>query len=181
MSHASTTRYRRTLAVIDGLTEFGGFLGALSLLGILVLITAQIISRNIFNHSIHYSWDLAGYLMGTCFLLACGSAMRGGSHVRVTAALEMMPESVARKVEFLSSIVGLAICVYLTWSLVEMAWLSAVRGSTAATSFRVPLVYPQAALAVGAAIMTLQCFGQLLRLLRGESISTGSGLEHGAA
>lgn len=180
MSITSSNRYRRTLAAIDGLTEVGGYLGAISLLGILVLITAQIISRNLFSYSIHFSWDLAGYLMGTCFLLACGSAMRGGSHVRVTAMLEILPHRLARKVEFLSCIVGLVICAYLTWALVEMAWLSALRGATAATSFRVALVYPQSALATGAAILTLQCVGQTLRLLRGESISAGSGLEKGA-
>lgn len=176
----STNRYRRTLAAIDGLTEVGGYLGALSLLGILILIMAQIITRNIFSYSIHFSWDLSGYLMGTCFLLACGSAMRGGSHVRVTAMLEVLHHGLARKVEFLSCVVGLVISIYLTWALVEMAWLSAIQGTTAATSFRVGLVYPQSALASGAFILTLQCVGQFLRLLRGESISEGSGIEKGA-
>jgi len=165
------------LRAIDGLTDIGGYLGAISLLGILVLIAGQIVSRNIFNHSIHFSWDLAGYFMGTCFLLTCGSAMKAGSHVRVTALLEALPGRFARLVELLSCVVGLAICVFLTSALIEMAWLSGLRGSTAATSFRVPLVYPQAALATGAAILTLQCTAQILRLLRGEPIATGSGLE----
>ncbi|MDN5786418.1 TRAP transporter small permease, partial [Pseudorhodobacter sp.] len=135
MSNISATRYRRVLNAIDHLTEIGGHLGALSLLGILVLMTAQIVSRNLFSHSIHFSWDLAGYFMGTCFLLTCGSAMKAGSHVRVTALLEALPGGVRRMVEFLSCIVGLAICIFLSWSLVEMAFLSALRGSTAATSF----------------------------------------------
>ena len=66
---------------------------------------------------------------------------------------------------------------YLTWALVEMAWLSGQRGSTAPTSFRVPLVYPQSVLAAGAVVLTLQCVAQFLRLMRGEAISTGPGLE----
>ena len=51
------------------------------------------------------------------------------------------------------------------------------RGSTAATTFRMPLVYPQAVLATGAVLLTLQCLAQVLRLLRGESMATGPGLE----
>lgn len=62
------TRFRRTLAVIDGVTDLGGYIGALSLLGILVLIAAEIFSRNFLGFSIHFSWDLAGYFMGACFL-----------------------------------------------------------------------------------------------------------------
>lgn len=177
MTPFPTTRFRRTLAAIDGLTDLGGYLSALCLLGILVLLVAEILSRNLLAHSIHFSWDLAGYLMGACFLLACGSALKGGSHVRVTALLEALPRAAARAIEFAACLVGLAICVYLTWALVEMAWLSRLRGSTAATSFRVPLVYPQAALAVGAAIMALQCLAQILRLLRGETVAVGPGLE----
>ena len=171
------TRFRRTLAVIDALTDLGGILSALSLLGILVLITAELIARNLFNHSFHFSWDMAGYLMGASFLLGCGSAMKAGTHVRVTALLEYLAPRHARIVEFASCLVGLAICAYLAWALVEMAMLSQMRGSTAATSFRVPLVYPQAVLALGAVLMTLQCFAQILRLARGEMLSTGPGLE----
>ncbi|TKA97088.1 TRAP transporter small permease [Cereibacter changlensis] len=177
MTSLSSTRFRRTLALIDGVTDLGGFIGALSLLGILGLIAAELFSRNLLAHSLHFSWDLAGYLMGTCFLLASGSALKGGSHVRVTALLETLPRVVGRVIEFAACGVGLVICGYLTWALVDMAWLSGLRGSTAATSFRVPLVYPQSALALGAAILTLQCLAQMLRLTRGEPISVGPGLE----
>lgn len=177
MTSTPSNRFRRTLAVIDGLTDAGGFLAALCLLGILFLIGGEIFSRNLLNYSLHFSWDLAGYLMGACFLLGCGSAMKGGSHVRVTALLEALPQSLGRVLELASCLVGLAICAYLTWALAEMAWLSGQRGSTAATSFRVPLVWPQSVLALGAALMTLQCLGQFLRLTRGEALSVGPGLE----
>ena len=177
MTFTSSNRFHRTLTVIDRLTDAGGILAALCLLGILFLIGAELFSRNLLNYSLHFSWDLAGYLMGACFLLGCGSAMKGGSHVRVTALLEVLPPAAARAIELASCIVALAICVYLTWALSEMAWLSGRRGSTAATSFRVPLVWPQAVLALGAALMTLQCLGQLLRLTRGEPLSVAPGLE----
>lgn len=169
--------YNRTLAVIDGLSEFGGYLGALTLLGILVLLTTELISRNVFGHSLHFSWDLAGYCMGCCFLLTSAAALKGGNHVRVTALVEVLPQAISRKLDLMACLIGFFICGYLAWALVELAWLSGLRGSTAATSFRVPLVYPQSALAFGAVLLTLQCLAQMMRQLRGEPMVVGIGLE----
>ncbi|MBK0328113.1 TRAP transporter small permease [Rhodobacteraceae bacterium F11138] len=177
MAPIPAQRFDRLLRVIDRLTELGGAVGALSLLGIFGLIGAEILSRNLLAHSLHFSWDLAGYLMGSCFLMTAAAALRSGSHVRVTALLEALPDRTARMLERLACGTGLMICVAFSWALIEMAWLSGVRGSTSATAFRVPLVYPQSALAAGATLLTLQCAAQLLRLWRGESLATGDGLE----
>jgi TRAP-type C4-dicarboxylate transport system permease small subunit len=177
MTPSASPRFGRLIAAIDWLTDLGSVAGALSLLGILLLIGGEIAARNILGISFHFSWDLAGYLMGTCFLFASAAAMKGGSHVRVTALLEVLPPTAARALDLFACVVGLVICVTLSWALTDMAWLSGARGSTAATAFRMPLVFPQAALAIGAVILTLQCLAQILRLTRGEMLPTGPGLE----
>ncbi len=176
MSYPSA-RFQRTLSLIDRLTDVGGLASALCLLGILALILAEIFTRNLLRSSLHFSWDLAGYLMGACFLLGCASALKSGSHVRVTALLEVAPRAVGRVLEFTACLGGLLFCIALAWALIDMAVASGLRGSTAATTFRMPLVWPQSVLAAGAALMTLQCVAQLLRLLRGETLATGPGLE----
>ncbi len=177
MTPPASRRFHRVIAAIDRLTELGGVAGALSLLGIFISIGGEIVARNVLGVSLHFSWDLAGYLMGACFLFASAAALKGGSHVRVTALLEVVPRGAARVLELFACVVGLAICILFSWALIDMAWLSGLRGSTAATAFRVPLVYPQAALAAGAVLLTLQCLAQLLRLSRGEALATGPGLE----
>lgn len=177
MTSSSSLRFHGLIAMIDRLTDLGSITGALSLLGILILIGGEIVARNLLGISLHFSWDLAGYLMGACFLLSSAAAMKGGSHVRVTALLETIPPAVARVLEVFACLVGFAICVTLSWALIDMAWLSGMRGSTAATAFRVPLIYPQAVLAIGAVLVTLQCLAQFLRLMRGEALATGPGLE----
>ena len=169
--------FRRIIAAIAWLTDLGGGLAALSLLGIFVLIGSEIISRNILAQSLHFSWDLSGYLMGVCFLGASAAALKSGSHVRVTALLEVLPARAVRVIEHAACLVGLFIAASLTWSLTEAAWLSHLRGTTSATAFRVSLVYPQSALAFGALLLSLQCLAQFLRLLRGERLAAGKGLE----
>lgn len=177
MTPPASPRFRHAIAAIDRLTDLGSIAGAISLLGIFVFIGGEIIARNVLGISFHFSWDVAGYLMGACFLFSCAAAMKGGSHVRVTALLEVVPRGLARLLELFACVAGFAICILLSWALVDMAWLSGVRGSTAATAFRVPLVYPQSALAAGAVLLTLQCLAQLMRLARGEALATGPGLE----
>jgi TRAP-type C4-dicarboxylate transport system permease small subunit len=169
--------FRRIIAVIDWLTNLGGALAGLSLLGIFALIGSEIFSRNVLAKSLHFSWDLSGYLMGVVFLVASAAALKSGSHVRVTALLEVLPPPVVRVIEHAACLVGLMIAVMLSFALIEAAWLSHLRGTTSATAFRVPLVYPQAALALGAILLSLQCLAQFLRLLRGERLATGKGLE----
>ncbi|MBO6882955.1 MAG: TRAP transporter small permease [Marivita sp.] len=168
---------QRLIQAIDRLTDLGGIIAGLSLLGIFLLIGAEIFSRNLLSHSLHFSWDLSGYLMGVCFLLASAAALKSGGHVRVTAFLEAIPRPVGRILEHAACLAGFAIAVCLSVAMIDAAWLSHVRGTTAATAFRVPLVYPQAALAFGAVLLALQCLAQFLRLLMGEALATGKGLE----
>lgn len=177
MPTESSPRYESVIAVIDRLTAVGGILGALSLLGILGLISAELAARNVLGTTIHFSWDLAGYLMGACFMLSAADALRSGSHVRVTAVTEMLSPRGAPALDLVACLIGLATSVALSWALIEITWLSAARGSTAATAWRVPLVYPQAVLAAGAVLLGLQCVAQLLRLLRGERLAAGEGIE----
>ncbi|HEY0275615.1 MAG TPA: TRAP transporter small permease [Paenirhodobacter sp.] len=177
MSQTSSRRFHLVIAAIDRLTDLGSLVAALSLLAILGLIMAEIVARNLLGMSFDFTWDLSGYLMGACFMLACAGAMRGGIHVRVTAIPEMLPRRAARLLDFAACLVGLVICVTLSRAFIELAWLSGSRGTMSATTFRMPLVYPQAVLAFGAVLMTLQCLAQLLRLSRGEKLALAEGID----
>ncbi|OCX66289.1 C4-dicarboxylate ABC transporter permease [Thioclava sp. SK-1] len=165
------------MAPVDRITAFGNLIAGLCLLGIFVLILAEVTSRNLFGASLGFSWDYSAYLMGASFMLGSASALKSGAHVRVTAALEKMPPRIAHGVEIAACAVAIMCCAVLAWALIDMTWLSAMRGSTSSTVMRTPLVYPQSLVAFGAVVLCAQCVAQLLRLMRGETLSTGIGLE----
>ena len=177
MDPSPSQRFSRVIDPIDDLTSLGNGLAALCLLGIFVLIAGEIFLRNILGFSLSFSWDVAAYLMGACFMLAAASALKSGSHVRVTAIAEMLPLRGARLIEMAACLIGLAISIALCHALIEMAFLSHQRGSTSASVIRTPLVWPQAVIAIGAVLLCLQMVAQCLRLLRGEALTTGPGLE----
>lgn len=165
------------IGLIDRLTGWGSLLSALCLLGILVLMMMEIVARNLFGSSFDFTWDIAGYLMGACFTLALAGAMKNGLHVRVTALLDALPARAAHLIEMAACLVAVAICAVIATAFVQLAWLSWTRDTTSATAIRVPLVYPQAVLAAGTVLMTLQCIAQALRLLRGERLSVAEAIE----
>lgn len=173
-------RFRNIIRPIDWLTDLGSIAAALCLMMILILVMAEIVARNVFSAALDFTWDISGYLMGACFMLAAAGAMSRGVHVRVTALVEVLPPRAARLTTFAACAMGILICIALSRALVDMAWMSGVRGTMSATSFRVPLVWPQAALAAGSVMLTLQCIAQFLRLIRGEDIARSEGIEESA-
>ncbi|WP_332302966.1 TRAP transporter small permease subunit [Rhizobium sp. GR12] len=177
MHTQSNPAFNAIINPIDRLTEAANTLSALSLLGIFILITCEIILRNGVGYSLPFAWDVAAYLMAASFLLAAASALKSGSHVRVTAIGESLSPSGARWLDVAACLIGLVICAALSLALTDMAILFWQRGSTSSSVIRVPLIYPQVFLSAGAIILNLQMLAQLLRLLRGETLSTGPGLE----
>jgi TRAP-type C4-dicarboxylate transport system permease small subunit len=80
----------------------------------------------------------------------------------------LVPPALARWVEIAATVVGLAITGFLTSALAGLTWSSLIDGSRTFTATATPLVIPQAAITLGAALLGLQLVAQLIRLLRGE-------------
>ncbi|WP_138466641.1 TRAP transporter small permease subunit [Poseidonocella sp. HB161398] len=170
-------RFARIIAPADRLADLANIAAALCLLAIFGLVGAEVLARNLANTSISFSWDVAAYLMGSCFMLSCASALKSGSHVRVTGLAEILPPRAARALDIFACLAGLFAAALLAWAIGQMAWLSFQRGSTSASVVRIPLVWPQSVLAFGAILLCLQLVAQLLRLIRGEGLPAGTGLE----
>jgi TRAP-type C4-dicarboxylate transport system permease small subunit len=170
-------RFAAVIGPIDVLTAFGGGLASLSLILIFIFIFSEIISRNLLGASLAFSWDFAAYMMGACFMLGAGSALKGGSHVRVTAITEILSPRAGRLLDLGACVAGFIISAYFAYALSSMGWLSYARNSASSSVMRTPLWLPQALLAFGAIILSVQMIAQFLRLLRGEALSSGPGLE----
>lgn len=168
MTTTDNDRTEAVIARIDALTFAACVGGSICLAGIFILVMLEVLSRNIFGVSIPFSWDFSAYMMGGCFLLSSGNALKGGSHVRVTAMFEILPPASARLLSIAACVVGFAIACALTYALGDMAYLSFVRGSVSASVVKTPLWIPQSIMTIGSAIFTLQLVAQLLRARRGE-------------
>lgn len=137
------------------------------MLGIAGLILAEIFCRTVLNVSLSFAWEYAAYFFAVSIFLAAAFALRTGGYVRVMLLSQSVPPRLAYWLDVAATVAGTLVAGVLAWSLTSFAARSWVSGSTSATIDETPLVYPQAAMAFGAALLTLQLVARALRLLLG--------------
>ncbi|MDE0392846.1 MAG: TRAP transporter small permease [Rhodospirillales bacterium] len=158
----------RILTGIDTLSRACGYLAAVLVLGIAALILAEIFCRTALNVSLSFAWEYAAYFFAVSIFLAAAFALRTGGYVRVLLLSQSVSPRVAYWLDVAATVAGTMIAGVLAWALTAFAARSWESGSTSATIDETPLVYPQAAMAFGAALLTLQLVARAVRLLVGE-------------
>ena len=158
----------RILAGVDALSRACGYLAALLVLGIAGLILAEIFCRTALNVSLSFAWEFAAYFFAVAIFLAAAFALRTGGYVRVMLLSQSVSPRLAYWLDVVATVAGTMIAGVLAWSLTSFAAKSWESGSTSPTIDETPLVYPQAAMAFGAALLTLQLVVRAVRLFIGE-------------
>ena len=154
MRRALDTLYRAALwasalclvgiAVLVGLQLAGRLLdGALALLH-LPRTDFVILSLN----------EICGYLLAAASFLALAGTLKAGAHIRVTMVLAAVSERTRYFVELWAFGFAAACAAYMSGRLANFAWVSFLFHEVSAGVIRVPLVYPQTAMAVGSLILT---------------------------
>ena len=152
---------------IESVSRFSGAMAAVLLAAIVALMLAEIVFRSSVARSLHFTWEYSSYAMAGVFLLGASYALHCGSHVRVTALLESVPPTVGRWLDWLCTLLGLAVAAFATQALAVHAFDSYTRGIVSFTINQVPLVYPQGLMALGAGLLALQFVARLIRLSLG--------------
>lgn len=105
--------------------------------------------------------EIGGYLLAAASFFALGGTLKAGAHIRVTLVLGMFTERARRYVELWAFGFAAAVSGYMTGHLANFAWVSFRFHEVSPGVVRVPLVYPQAAMAVGALILTIALLDEL--------------------
>ncbi|MGB7299154.1 MAG: TRAP transporter small permease [Burkholderiaceae bacterium] len=143
-----------------------GVMAAVFLVGICVLVLAQIIGR-LFGVAIPSADEFAGYCLSASTFLALSYALRQGSHIRVTLLIDRLPPKGRRMFEAVCVTGGLALSAYLTWFTIEMVWFSIEFGDVTQGLVPIPLWIPQMGMVIGLTMLTLAFAVDASRLLRG--------------
>ncbi|MDD3993284.1 MAG: TRAP transporter small permease [Desulfobacteraceae bacterium] len=150
---------------IDRLSAAGGVLAAVMLCAGLVLIAAEIVTRSFFDYTLYITEEYAGYLM--CGLTFCALAytLRDKGHIRMTFLLKAVKGRPRIYLDLVCFVIGLAFCVVLTWFTGLFFWDSVVSRSQSMQISETYLAVPQFFMPLGALLMTLQFFGEILRAI----------------
>lgn len=162
---------------LDQLYRFSGFLAAVSLLAIMVIVFGQVVlniidfvSLKFFNKSygllIPSYASFSGYALGFTTFLALGIGFRHAAHIRVTLVESMLTPFAQRWTLTLVSLLGVLMGGLFTWGLGQVSYESWLWGDTASGLVRVPIWIPQSVLTLGALIFTIASLDTLIEMLR---------------
>jgi TRAP-type C4-dicarboxylate transport system permease small subunit len=162
---------------LDALYRISLGLSAACLVLIALLVGAQLAGR-LLDGALHLAGlapygfvvlslaEIAGYLLAAASFLALAGTLKAGAHIRVTMLLAMLGEGARRYVEMWAFGFAVAASGYMTWQLAKFAWVSFGFHEVSTGVVRVPLAIPQAAMAVGALILTIVLVDELAIVFR---------------
>jgi TRAP-type C4-dicarboxylate transport system permease small subunit len=112
---------------------------ALTLLAMVVLVSADIVLRNVTRMGFPWANEITEYALYVITLLTAPWLLRRGQHVRLDLVLTCVPAHAAFVMEALADIVGFAVCLVMLRYAVMITVESAVLGSITIKN----LVFPE--------------------------------------
>lgn len=159
---------RVLLKTMDAICAAGAVFGAVSIAAIAVMLIAEVILTSFFNWSQPWVVEFSGYGLAAAMFAGAGWTMRRGGHIRVSILLQALPPRMFRLVDLACTLSALAMAIYASRALVEMALRSAELGSVSTYLSQTPLVYPQTLLAASFVVLAVGLTARLIRLVTGE-------------
>lgn len=158
--------------ILDTLYGVSLWLSAICLLAIVALVTAQVVGRiadkllalaslEPYGFVVYSLAEIAGFLLAASSFLALAGALKSGVHIRVTLALGVLPGRMRAFAEIASLAVAAAFACFAAWHLGRHA-LNSWRLNDLSTSLvPIKLWAPQAACAIGAAVLAVALLDEL--------------------
>jgi TRAP-type C4-dicarboxylate transport system permease small subunit len=114
-------------------------LAALTLLAMVIMVTADIVLRNLTRSGFPWANEVSEYALYVITLLTAPWLLRRGQHVRIDLALTFVPPRVAWLMEAASDVFGFAVCLVMMRYGLKMTIESAALGSITIKN----LVFPE--------------------------------------
>lgn len=109
--------------------------------------------------------EIAGYLLAAASFLALAGTLKAGAHIRVTMMLSAVGEGLRRMLELAAFAGSAAFSAYMTWWIALLAFDSWRNTEVSSGLIPVPLVWPQAAMALGLLAVTIALVDEAITIL----------------
>jgi TRAP-type C4-dicarboxylate transport system permease small subunit len=152
--------------VLDAVFLAAGWLAALMVLAIAVLMVGQSILRE-FHVATGAVNDVVSWCCAAAAFLAMAHAFKHGDFVRVTLTMEHSSPAWQRRFELFALLVGSAATGYLAWWAVRFTYESWEFNEVAQGLLPMAMWIPQSSFAVGAVLLFLALLDELWVVLRG--------------
>lgn len=162
-------------ALLDGIDALGrldGWLGALCLGLLTMLMLAEVAVRTLSNvfpwvpADIPVAWEYSSYLMAAAFTFGAAMTLRAGGHIRVTLILARLSVQHRRWLEALLALMGVGFTGFLAVAMVNFS-VRSFNSDQVSLSSATPLWIPQALITFGICLLALQFVGRFFQAALG--------------
>jgi TRAP-type C4-dicarboxylate transport system permease small subunit len=158
----------RLSAIFAKLLDLLAIAAAFILLAMVVLVTADIVLRNVTRTGFSWANEVSEYALYAITLLTAPWLLRRGQHVRIDLVLTIVPARAAWLMEAVADMLGFAVCVVIMRYGVKMTIDSAMLGSITIKNLVFPEWWLLAPLPACFALLAIEFVFRFDRLLRGE-------------
>jgi TRAP-type mannitol/chloroaromatic compound transport system permease small subunit len=149
---------------IDAFIDAVGRVTAWSSFALALVMGGNVLLRYVFHTGTVWSQELEWHLMAPICLFGMSYALRHGEHVRVDVMFAGFSERTKDFVDFLSSLILMAISLIIIWLSIPYLIQSWSIGEESANPGGIPARYIlKSFIPIGFALMFVQAFGQAIR------------------
>lgn len=160
------------LRSLDSLYRAAGMVSAALILGICLLVSAQIllnaigrVAPGLLPSTIPSYADFAGFMLAGATFLALAHTLRAGGHIRVRLLVDRLPPRAALIADGAVLTLAAGFVGYALWYCVALVRESVHYGDVSNGMIAIPLWIPQGVMAFGIALLLLALLHSLLELI----------------
>lgn len=153
---------------LDAIYRAAGVLAGIFLVAICVIVSAQIVARQL-GTIIPSADEFAGFCLAATSFLGLAYSFRAGSHIRVTLFVRGFQGLAGQILLCLALATAAAITLLLGWHTLAMVLQNFTRGEVTSGLVPMPLWLPQIGMAVGVTLFGIALIEDLLRALAGRT------------
>jgi TRAP-type C4-dicarboxylate transport system permease small subunit len=135
-------------------------------LSMVLIISAEVICRQIFGVSLQITYEVAGYLMAALTFFGLGISLHGGGLFRVEFVYMWIPSRGRLVLQLVYDLVSLVFTLILDYQLFRQVISSYNRGYVEATILATPLYIPQLVMPIGVTLMIIVLLAEIRNDLR---------------
>jgi TRAP-type C4-dicarboxylate transport system permease small subunit len=166
---------RQLLGLLDRAATAMAYLAGAALLLVSFYITVDVIGRKFVGVSSAATDEIGGYALAIGGLWALAFCLTTGAHVRIDVLLPHFPPRVREGLNYAALVLLTAFAAIVAWYVWKLALESFTTDARAMSFLRTPLVLPQACMALGFTLCTVQGAVMLLvgatESLRGRTLA----------
>ncbi|HET8529757.1 MAG TPA: TRAP transporter small permease [Methylomirabilota bacterium] len=141
-----------------------------AVVGMMALVTFEVLLRTFANRSTLVADEMAGYLLVAMTFLGLAPSLRGGAFIRIDTYRDRLRGGARRALEVALVAVALAYAITVDWYLWDLLAGTWRLGTTSIQVSRTPLWIPQAVMAVGGLLLILELVVEMVLVITADEV-----------